>query len=208
MDLYEHMGKDLFRAHGIATPRGHRGRDPRGGRRRDRELGGQLGRQGPGPGRRARQGRRRRAVPVRAEEAREAAERMLGADFKGHAVTRVLVEELLPIAREFYTSVLLDRSVGEYLWMLTAEGGMDIETLARERPEALRRVHVEPGARSARLARPRARRASCPPTRATAPARSCARCVDAARGRGRDPRRDQPAGPARGRRASSRSTRR
>jgi succinyl-CoA synthetase beta subunit len=55
------------------------------------------------------------------------------------------VEELLPIAHEFYTSVLLDRSVGEYLWMLTAEGGMDIETLARERPEALRRVHVNPG---------------------------------------------------------------
>jgi succinyl-CoA synthetase beta subunit len=69
---------------------------------------------------------------------------MLGSAFKGHAVTRVLVEELLPIAREFYTSVLLDRSVGEYLWMLTAEGGMDIETLARERPEALRRVHVDP----------------------------------------------------------------
>jgi succinyl-CoA synthetase beta subunit len=70
---------------------------------------------------------------------------MLGSDFKGHAVTRVLVEELLPIAHEFYTSVLLDRSVGEYLWMLTAEGGMDIETLARERPGALRRVHVNPG---------------------------------------------------------------
>ena len=53
------------------------------------------------------------------------------APISGLPVTRVLVEELLPIAREFYTSVLLDRSVGEYLWMLTAEGGMDIETLAR-----------------------------------------------------------------------------
>ena len=41
--------------------------------------------------------------------------------------------------------MLLDRSVGEYLWMLTAEGGIDIETLARERPEALRRAHVNPG---------------------------------------------------------------
>jgi len=69
---------------------------------------------------------------------------MLGSEFKGLAVTRVLVEELLPIAREFYTSVLLDRSVGEYLWMLTAEGGMDIETLAVERPEALARVHIDP----------------------------------------------------------------
>jgi len=79
------------------------------------------------------------------QEARDAADRMLGTDFKGHPVMRVLVEELLPIAREFYTSVLLDRAVGEYLWMLTAEGGMDIETLAAERPDALARVHVDPG---------------------------------------------------------------
>ena len=78
------------------------------------------------------------------QEATDAARRMLGSDFKGLTVTRVLVEELLPIAREFYTSVLLDRSIGEYLWMLTAEGGMDIETLAAERPEAIRRVHVNP----------------------------------------------------------------
>ena len=50
----------------------------------------------------------------------------------------MLVEELLPIAREFYTSMLLDRSTGDYLAMMTAEGGMDIEELARTRPEALR----------------------------------------------------------------------
>ena len=52
----------------------------------------------------------------------------------------MLVEELLPIAREFYTSMLLDRSTGDYLAMMTAEGGMDIEELARTRPEALRRA--------------------------------------------------------------------
>jgi succinyl-CoA synthetase beta subunit len=56
----------------------------------------------------------------------------------------VLVEELLPIAAEWYTSILLDRSTGSYLAMMTAEGGMDIEELARTRPEALRRVHVDP----------------------------------------------------------------
>ncbi len=55
----------------------------------------------------------------------------------------MLVEELLPIAREFYTSMLLDRSTGDYLAMMTAEGGMDIEELARTRPEALRRVHID-----------------------------------------------------------------
>ena len=69
---------------------------------------------------------------------------MLGTDFKGFPVTRVLVEELLPIAQEFYTSMLLDRSRGDYLAMMTAEGGMDIEELARSRPEALRRVHIDP----------------------------------------------------------------
>ena len=144
MDLYEHMGKDLFRAHGIATPRGIVAETPDDAAAATDQLGGssvvkvqvQVGGRGKGGG----------VVLCRSSaEAREAAGRMLGADFKGHAVTRVLVEELLPIAHEFYTSVLLDRSVGEYLWMLTAEGGIDIETLARERPEALRRVHVNPG---------------------------------------------------------------
>ena len=144
MDLYEHLGKDLFRAHGITTPRGIVAETPEEAAAATDQLGGssvvkvqaQVGGRGKGGG----------VVLCRsAAEARDAAARMLGSDFKGHEVTRVLVEELLPIAHEFYTSVLLDRSVGEYLWMLTAEGGMDIETLARERPEALRRVHVNPG---------------------------------------------------------------
>ena len=144
MDLYEHMGKDLFRAHAIPTPRGIVAETPDAAAAATDELGGrsvvkvqvQVGGRGKGGG---------VALCRSADEARDAAARMLGSDFKGHAVTRVLVEELLPIAHEFYTSVLLDRSVGEYLWMLTAEGGMDIETLARERPDALRRVHVNPG---------------------------------------------------------------
>jgi succinyl-CoA synthetase beta subunit len=144
LDLYEHMGKDLFRAHGIPTPRGIVAETPDEAAAATDELGGssvvkvqvQVGGRGKGGG---------VALCRSADEARDAAARMLGSDFKGHAVTRVLVEELLPIAHEFYTSVLLDRSVGEYLWMLTAEGGMDIETLAREQPEALRRVHVNPG---------------------------------------------------------------
>ncbi len=143
MDLYEHMGKDLFRAHGIATPRGIVATTAEEAAEATSSLGGrsvvkvqvQVGGRGKGGG----------VVLVDSpERAAEEAARMLGADFKGHAVTQVLVEELLPIAREFYTSFLLDRANGEYLAMMTAEGGVDIETLAVERPEALRRVHVDP----------------------------------------------------------------
>jgi succinyl-CoA synthetase beta subunit len=144
MDLYEHMGKDLFRAHEIPTPRGVVAGTPEDAAAAARDLGGssvvkvqvRVGGRGKGGG----------VVLCRSpHEARDAAARMLGSDFKGHAVNRVLVEELLPIAREFYTSVLLDRSTASYLWMLTGQGGVDIETLALEQPEALRRVLVSPG---------------------------------------------------------------
>jgi succinyl-CoA synthetase beta subunit len=144
LDLYEHMGKDLFRAAGIPTPRGVVVGTADEAAAATEELGGaavvkaqvQVGGRGKAGG----------VVLCRSpKDARAAAAKLLGSDFKGHQVTRVLVEELLPIAREFYTSVLLDRSAGDYLWMLTAEGGMDIETLARERPEALARVHIDPG---------------------------------------------------------------
>jgi succinyl-CoA synthetase beta subunit len=144
MDLYEHMGKDLFRAYGISTPRGEVAEMAADAAAATQRLGGssvvkvqvQVGGRGKGGG---------VALCRTPEEASEAAARMLGTDFKGHPVTRLLVEELLPIASEFYTSVVLDRSTGEYLWLLTAEGGMDIETLAGERPDALRRLQVNPG---------------------------------------------------------------
>ena len=144
MDLYEHMGKDLFRAQGIVTPRGIVATTAEEAADATRELGGrsvvkvqvQVGGRGKGGG----------VVLVDSpERAGEEAARMLGSPFKGHRVVEILVEELLPIAREFYTSLLLDRSTGRYLLMMTAEGGVDIETLAAERPEAIRRVHVDPG---------------------------------------------------------------
>jgi succinyl-CoA synthetase beta subunit len=143
VDLYEHMGKDLFRAHGIQTPRGIVAFTPGEAASATSDLGGrsvvkiqvQVGGRGKGGG---------VELCDTAEAAGAAAERMLGIDFKGFPVTRVLVEELLPIAREFYTSLLLDRSSSDYLAMMTAEGGMDIEELARTRPDALRRVHIDP----------------------------------------------------------------
>ena len=143
MDLYEHMGKDLFRAHGILAPRGIVAQSPEAAEAAARELGGasvvkiqvQVGGRGKGGG---------VELCDTPEEAAAAAARMLGSDFKGFPVTRVLVEEQLPIVQEFYTSLLLDRSRGDLLAMMTAEGGVDIEELARTRPDALRRVRVDP----------------------------------------------------------------
>jgi succinyl-CoA synthetase beta subunit len=142
LDLYEHQGKDLFRAHEIPTPRGIVAETPEQAAEATRTLGGravvkvqvQVGGRGKAGG----------VVLVDSpERAAEETGRILAADFKGHEVTRVLVEEQLPIVQEFYTSMLLDRSTGSYLAMMTGEGGMDIEELARTRPEALRRVHVD-----------------------------------------------------------------
>ncbi len=143
MDLYEHMGKDLFRAHGIDVPRGIVAETPDAAAKATIALGGrsvvkiqvQVGGRGKGGG---------VALCATPQDAAAAAERMLGSDFKGHHVSRVLVEEQLPIAQEFYTSFVLDRSTGEYLALMTAEGGIDIESLAAERPDAIRRVHVDP----------------------------------------------------------------
>ena len=143
MDLYEHMGKDLFRAQGMQTPRGMIAFSGGDAAAATRELGGrsvvkiqvQVGGRGKAGG---------VELCETPEAAAAAADRMIGTAFKGFAVTRVLVEELLPIAQEFYTSLLLDRSRGDYLAMMTAEGGVDIEELARTRPEALRRIHIDP----------------------------------------------------------------
>ena len=143
MDLYEHMGKDLFRAHGIPTPRGFVAASAKEAASATEELGGrsvvkiqvQVGGRGKGGG---------VELCDSPEAAAAAADRMLGSTFKGFPVSRVLVEEQLPIAQEFYTSILLDRSRGDYLAMMTAEGGVDIEELARTRPDALRRLRIDP----------------------------------------------------------------
>jgi succinyl-CoA synthetase beta subunit len=78
------------------------------------------------------------------EEASEVAQAILGMDIKGHTVHRVMVAEGADIAEEYYFSVLLDRANRNYLAMCSVEGGVEIEQLAVERPEALARVAVDP----------------------------------------------------------------
>jgi succinyl-CoA synthetase beta subunit len=143
VDLYEHQGKELFARYDIPVPRGIVATTAEDAARATEELGGrsvvkiqvQVGGRGKGGG---------VALVDSPQRAAEEADRMLREGFKGMPVTRVLCEELLPIAREFYTSLLLDRSTGRYLALMTAEGGVDIEELARTRPEAIRRVQVDP----------------------------------------------------------------
>jgi succinyl-CoA synthetase beta subunit len=142
VDLYEHMGKDLFAKYGISVPNGVVATDAGAAAKATMDLGGtsvvkaqvQIGGRGKGGG---------VVLADSPVDAAKAAERMLAEGFQGMPVTRVLVEERLAIAQELYTAVLLDRSTGKYLAMMTAEGGMDIEELARTRPEALRRVQID-----------------------------------------------------------------
>lgn len=143
MDLYEHQGKDLFAKQGIPLVEGFVAETPEDARRHTERLGGkaavkvqvQIGGRGKAGG---------VALAQSPEEAEQAARRMLTDGFRGTPVTRVLVERLVEIAEQFYAAISLDRSAGKYLAIISAEGGMDIEQVARERPSSLRRVHVDP----------------------------------------------------------------
>src|SRR5215813_1847784 len=74
------------------------------------------------------------------EETRAAASAILGMDIKGHVVHRVWIEHASDIAAEYYASFTLDRAAKQYLGMLSAQGGVEIETVAEENPDALAKV--------------------------------------------------------------------
>ncbi|HUR19037.1 MAG TPA: ADP-forming succinate--CoA ligase subunit beta [Acidimicrobiales bacterium] len=83
-------------------------------------------------------------VVADAEEVRAKASEILGMDISGHTVARVLVERATHIAEEYYASFTLDRAARDHLGMLSTEGGVDIEQVAAERPDAIARLHVDP----------------------------------------------------------------
>ena len=78
------------------------------------------------------------------DEAQAKAEQILGMDIKGHTVHSVLVAEDIDIAQEYYLSFLLDRADRTFLSMCSVEGGVEIEEVARTKPEALARIPVSP----------------------------------------------------------------
>ena len=79
-----------------------------------------------------------------AEQVREHASNILGMDIKGHVVRRLWIEHASEIDQEYYASFTLDRSEKKHLGMLSAEGGVEIETVADKNPEAIARLHVDP----------------------------------------------------------------
>src|ERR1700694_158785 len=79
-----------------------------------------------------------------ADEVRAHAGAILGLDIKGHVVGRLWIEHASDIAAEYYASFTLDRAAKLHLGMLSARGGIDIEQVAAEEPEAIARLHVDP----------------------------------------------------------------
>jgi succinyl-CoA synthetase beta subunit len=143
VDLYEYQAKELFAAHGVPVLPGTVVSEAEEARRAAEEIGGQVvvKAQVKTGGRGKAGGVKLAADP---DEAAEKARAILGLDIKGHVTRRVLVTEASEIAEEYYFSFLLDRANRTFLAMASAEGGMEIEQLAAERPEALAKVPIDP----------------------------------------------------------------
>jgi succinyl-CoA synthetase beta subunit len=144
VDLYEYQARDMFEAHGVPVLRGITATTPEEAESAAAELGTPV----VVVKAQVKTGGRGKAGGVKIakspQEAATRAEEILGLDIKGHTVKTVMVAEGADIAEEYYFSLLLDRANRSYLAMCSKEGGMDIEQLAVERPEALARVAVDP----------------------------------------------------------------
>ncbi len=143
MDLYEYQAKDLFGAHGVPVLPG----DVADTADEASRIAGDLGQRVVVKAQ-VKTGGRGKAGGVKladdAADAKAKAEGILGLDIKGHIVRRVLIAPASDIAEEYYFSFLLDRANRTFLAMASAEGGMEIEQLAVERPDALAKVPVNP----------------------------------------------------------------
>ncbi|MEC9316538.1 MAG: ADP-forming succinate--CoA ligase subunit beta, partial [Actinomycetota bacterium] len=78
------------------------------------------------------------------EDVEEHAANILGLDINGHIVHRLWIEKASDISEEYYASFTLDRSAKKHLGMLSAEGGVEIEAVAEENPDAISKIHVDP----------------------------------------------------------------
>jgi succinyl-CoA synthetase beta subunit len=143
VDLYEYQGKELFRRFGIPTSEGRLASSPDEARAAADELGGRVVVKAQ-----VLTGGRGKAGGVKLADGPDDVERkaidILGLDINGHVVHRLWIEQAAEIANEYYLSVTFDRGEKKPLFMLTTEGGVEIEQVAAETPEKLARLHIDP----------------------------------------------------------------
>nr|WP_255316869.1 ADP-forming succinate--CoA ligase subunit beta [Nesterenkonia sp. Act20] len=141
--MYEYQARDLFEAHGVPVLAGIVAQTPEEAKAAAEKIGGTVVVKAQ-----VKVGGRGKAGGVKlaksADEAQQHAADILGMDIKGHTVHRVMIAQGADIADEYYFSILLDRANRNYLAMCSKEGGVEIEQLAEERPEALARVGIDP----------------------------------------------------------------
>ena len=147
MDLFEYQARDMFEAHGVPVLAGQTATTPEEAKAAAEQIGAKSGGVTVVKAQ-VKTGGRGKAGGVKvaksADEAEQYAKDILGMDIKGHTVGTVMIAQGAKIAEEYYFSILLDRANRSYLAMCSKEGGVEIEQLAVERPEALARIEVDP----------------------------------------------------------------
>jgi succinyl-CoA synthetase beta subunit len=143
MDLHEYQGKQLFKQFGIPVSDGRLAATPQEARKAAEEIGGPVvvKAQVLTGGRGKAGGVQLATDPADAERK---AEQIIGLDIRGHVVEKVWIESASDIAKEYYLSVTFDRGVKQPLFMFTTQGGVEIEEVAANDPDALVRLHVDP----------------------------------------------------------------
>jgi succinyl-CoA synthetase beta subunit len=143
VDLFEYQGKQLFARYGIAVSAGEVAFTPEEAMEAAERLGYPVVVKAQVlVGGRGKAGGVKLATNV--DEVRTHAGNILGLDIKGHVVGRLWIEKASDIAQEYYASFTLDRAAKLHLGMLSAQGGIEIEQVAEENPDAIARIHVDP----------------------------------------------------------------
>jgi succinyl-CoA synthetase beta subunit len=143
MDLYEYQGKQLFKQFGIPVSDGRLATTPDEARAAAEELGTQVVVKAQ-----VLTGGRGKAGGVKLADdpadAEQKAKDIIGLDIRGHVVEKLWIESASDIAKEYYLSVTFDRGAKQPLFMFTTQGGVEIEEVAANDPDALVRLHVDP----------------------------------------------------------------
>jgi succinyl-CoA synthetase beta subunit len=143
MDLYEYQGKELFKRFGIPVSEGRLVTTPPEARRAAEELAGPVVVKAQ-----VLTGGRGKAGGVKLADnpadAEQKAKDIIGLDIRGHVVEKLWLEQASDIAKEYYLSITFDRGAKQPLLMFTTQGGVEIEEVAANSPDALVRLHIDP----------------------------------------------------------------